>query len=54
MHNKKINHLLLIVTFSLLTPGAFAAETEKWNGTVLGFENPQKSARRDVRDSSNP
>jgi porin len=30
------------VTFSLLTPGAFAAETEKWNGTVLGFENPQK------------
>ncbi|AUV52749.1 carbohydrate porin [Raoultella planticola] len=42
MHNKKINHLLLIVTFSLLTSGAFAAETEKWNGTVLGFENPQK------------
>lgn len=30
------------MTFSLLTPGAFAAETEKWNGTVLGFENPQK------------
>ena len=30
------------MTFSLLTPGAFAAETEKWNGTVLGFEKPQK------------